>query len=59
MPKFHILYHQAGGEMIEADTFVDAGHEGQWIDFRAESNGQVVTVFRVSARNVKTITRSD
>jgi hypothetical protein len=45
--------------MIEADTFVDAGHEVQWIDFRAESNGQLVTVFRVSARNVKTITRSD
>jgi hypothetical protein len=55
MPKFTVLKASGAILEIEADHYVDAGHEGTWVDFRARKNGEWHQVHRVKARDVNEI----
>jgi hypothetical protein len=63
MPKYVVKTFINGASNrfeVEAETFVDAGHEDRWIDFQdQESGGRWVTIHRVKAADVREIQVQD
>jgi hypothetical protein len=59
MPKFLVVTQSGGSFEVEADIYVDAGHEGRWIDFSSKQDGEWSRIRRVRASDVKEIEQKD
>jgi hypothetical protein len=59
MFKFEITMANGQTREIEATQWVDAGHEGRWIDFKVRSAGDWYPVLRLLTSDVRKIERKD
>lgn len=61
MPKFYIHRLNGGGREVEADMYVDAGHEDKWVDFKSksQSDGQWQQILRFRANDILYISQQE
>jgi hypothetical protein len=59
MFKFAVTMNDGKVVEVEAGQWVDAGHEGRWIDFKTQAGTTWYPVLRLKAQDVAKIERKD